>query len=326
MNYRTLGRTGLKVAPLCLGTLTFGWQADEATSFAILDAYVEAGGNFVDTANVYAGGRAEEVIGRWLKERGNRDSIVLATKVGVKVGDGPNDFGGSRRHILAALEGSLRRLGVDHIDLYQTHYYDYDTPVEETLHALDDAVRAGKVRYIGASNHRAWELMQALWAADVQGTVRYDCLQPHYNLIHREEFERELRRVCLTYGLGVIPFFPLASGFLTGKYRRDALPESPRATGVQRRYYNEASWRALDALLDVASEVGASPAATAIAWLMHQPAVTAPIVGARTVEQIRDSLAAVDVHLSSEQLARLDAASPWNDVVTRPPNHPPRRG
>jgi aryl-alcohol dehydrogenase-like predicted oxidoreductase len=326
MHYRTLGRTGLKVAPLCLGTLTFGWQADEETAFAILDAYTEAGGNFVDTANIYAGGRSEEIIGRWMKERGNRQSIVVATKVGVKVGEGPNDFGGSRQHILAALDASLRRLGVDHIDLYQTHFYDYDTPVQETLRALDDAVRAGKVRYIGASNHRAWELMQALWAADVLGTVRYDCLQPHYNLIHREEFERELRRVCLTYGLGVLPFFPLASGFLSGKYRRDELPESARAVGVQRRYYNEPSWQALDALLTVAHEVGGSPAATAIAWLMHQPAVTAPILGARTVEQVRDLLTAVEIHLTAEQLGRLDAASPWNDVVTRPPSHPPRRG
>ncbi|MCS6800924.1 MAG: aldo/keto reductase [Dehalococcoidia bacterium] len=326
MDYRPLGRTGLKVAPLCMGTMTFGWQADEETAFAILDAYVEAGGNFIDTANVYGGGRSEEIVGRWLKARGNRDAIILATKVGMKVGEGPNDYGGSRRHILAALEASLRRLGVDYIDLYQTHFYDYDTPVEETLRALDDAVRAGKVRYLGASNHRAWELMQALWTADKLGTARYDCLQPHYNLVHREEFERELRSVCLTYGLGVIPFFPLASGFLSGKYQRDSLPDSQRAAGVQRRYYNEASWRALDALLEVAREAGATPAATAVAWLLHQPAVTAPILGARTVEQVRDTLNAVAVRLSPEQLQRLDAASAWTDVVTRPPSFAPRRG
>lgn len=326
MDYRTLGRTGLKVASLCLGTITFGSQTDEATAFAILDAYVDAGGNFIDTANAYAGGRSEEIIGQWLKARGNRDTIVLATKVGMKVGPGPNDFGGSRRHIMAALDGSLRRLGVDYIDLYQTHFYDYDTPVEETLRALDDAVRAGKVRYLGASNHRAWELMQALWAADRLGTARYDCLQPHYNLVHREEFERELRRVCLTYGLGVIPFFPLASSFLSGKYRRDFLPESQRAAMVQRRYYTEAGWRALDALLQVARELGASPAATAVAWLMQQPGVTAPILGARTVDQLRDTLQAVTVRLTDEHLQRLDAASSWNDIVTRPPSFPARRG
>ncbi len=229
MEYRNLGKTGLKVSALCMGTMQFGWSVDEAETQRVLSRTYEAGINFIDTADVYSkwvdgnpGGVAEEYIGRWRKQaKIPRDRLVIATKVRGKMGEGPNDEGLSRVHILQAVEASLRRLDTDYIDLYQTHWSDSDTPIEETLRALDDLVRQGKVRYIGASNYKAWELMQALWASDVNGLARYDSLQPHYNLIKRGEFERELKAVCETYGIGVIPYSPLEGGFLTGKYRRD---------------------------------------------------------------------------------------------------------
>jgi aryl-alcohol dehydrogenase-like predicted oxidoreductase len=319
MDYRKLGRTGLKVAPLCLGTMQWGWTADEAASFEVMDAYMEAGGNFIDTADVYSrwaegnpGGVSEEIIGRWMKERGNRSQVILATKVRGEMGTGPNDQGLSRKHILDAVDASLRRLQTETIDLYQTHFYDEDTPIDETLRALDDLQRAGKVRYVGASNYPAWQLMEALWSADVNGTVRYDSLQPHYNLVHRDEFERELKAVCERYEIGVIPYSPLAGGFLTGKYSRDNVPESDRAEGIRRRYFNEAGWRALDAVRAVAEETGSTPIAVALAWQLAQPVITAPIIGANSVDQLQDSLAALDVTLSEEQVSRLNEASGWD--------------
>ncbi|MDQ4077702.1 MAG: aldo/keto reductase [Chloroflexota bacterium] len=322
MEYRNLGRTGLKVSPLCLGTMQWGWTADETASFEVMDAFVEAGGNFLDTADVYSrwvegnpGGVSEQIIGRWMKERGNRDQIVLATKVRGRMGEGPNDEGLSRRHIMDAVEGSLRRLQTDYIDLYQAHSYDENVPIDETLQAFDDLVRAGKVRYIGASNYPAWRFMEALWMADVEGTPRYDSLQPHYNLVHRAEFERELEPVCEKYEIGVIPYSPLAGGFLTGKYSRDNIPESDRAEGVRNRYFNEAGWRALDALRDVAEEVDAGPVAVALAWQLAQPVITSPIIGANSIEQLRGSLAALDVTLSEEQVERLNQASSWEEPI-----------
>lgn len=324
MQYRNLGKSGLKVSALSLGTITFGAMAAEDAAFAIMDAYVEGGGNFIDTANAYARGASEEIIGRWMKARGNRDRIVLATKAGIRQSDAPNDLGGSRQHLFRAIEDSLRRLQVDYIDLYQTHYSDHDTPFEETLGALDDLRRAGKIRYAGASNYRASELVEALWAADKLNVTGYVSLQPHYNLIQRDEYERELMHVCNRHGIGVIPFFPLASGFLTGKYAPDAAPETPRSTMVQRRYYNDRAWKILDAVRAVAEETGAAPGNVAIAWLMRRPAVTSPILGARTAEQVKDNLAAADVTLSPEQVQRLNEASAWEDVVTRPPGMPAR--
>ena len=236
MEYRNLGRTGLKVSVLCLGTMQFGWTADEAASFSVLDAFVDAGGNFIDTANIYSrwadnsyAGKSEEIIGRWLKQRGRREDLVIATKVRGQMGPGPNDEGLSRKHIMRAVEDSLRRLQTDYIDLYQAHWYDSNTPLEETLRAFDDLIAQGKVRYIGASNYPAWLLTKALWVSDKHGYARYDSLQPHYNLVHRAEFERELMHLCQDQGLGVIPYSPLAGGFLTGKYRRDQpVPPSER--------------------------------------------------------------------------------------------------
>ena len=318
IEYRRLGRTGLKVSPLCLGSMNFGWTADENTSFAVMDAFAEAGGNFIDTADVYSrwvdgnnGGVSEEVIGRWMRARGNRGQMIIATKARGQMGPGPNDQGLSRKHIIDACEASLRRLQSDTIDLYQTHYFDADTPIAETLEALDRLVQQGKVRYIGCSNYPAWRLMGALWTSDKYGLARYDSIQPHYNLVHRAEFELELAEVCQAYGIGIIPYSPLAGGFLTGKYSREGDTESVRAESVRNRYFNDAGWKVLDAVRAVAGELGTTALAVSLAWLLARPGMTAPIIGANTVEQLQGSLAALDVDVTAEQLATLNEASAW---------------
>ncbi len=310
MEYRNLGHTGLKVSELCLGTMQFGWTADEPTSYQVLDATFEAGINFFDTADVYSrwvpgnpGGVAESIIGKWVGRKGiPRDQVVIATKVRGKMGEGPNAEGLSREHIMTAVENSLRRLNTDYIDLYQTHYYDASTPIEETLSAMTDLVHQGKVRYVGCSNYPAWRLMQALWASDVHHLARYDSLQPHYNLVHRPEFEDELADICRTYGIGVIPYSPLAAGFLTGKYRRDQPPpESARLGGVQ-RYFSEANWDLLDRMEKLGQEKGGySISQVALAWLLADPVITSPIIGPRNIEQLYDNLKAIDLHLSQEE-------------------------
>jgi aryl-alcohol dehydrogenase-like predicted oxidoreductase len=246
-----------------------------------------------------------------MKVRGNREKIVLATKVRGRMWEGPDGEGLGRAHILRAVEDSLRRLDTDHIDLYQTHAFDDGTPIEETLSVMEELVQSGKVRYIGASNYPAWRLMESLWSADAKGTSRFDSLQPHYNLVRRAEFERELREICERYEIGVIPYSPLAGGFLTGKYDREVVPESERAASAQRKYFNERGWQALDALREVASEIGSPMAAVALAWLLAQPVTTSPIIGANSVDQLKESLAAVEVSLSEEQVVRLTEASEW---------------
>ncbi len=326
MEYRRLGRTGLKVSALCLGTMQWGWTATEPAAIAVMDAFVEAGGTFIDTADVYSrwakdnpGGVSEEIIGRWIQERGNRRDLVIATKVRGGVWDSPNGEGLSRKHIMEAVEASLRRLKTDYIDLYQAHSYDAEVPIDETLRAFDDLIRQGKVLYIGASNFPAWRLAQALSVSETRGWARFDSFQPHYNLVHRGECEREARPLCENEGIGIIPYSPLAGGFLTGKYRRDGpLPVSARAEGIQSRYYRDAvAWDALETLQDVARARGASPTQIALAWLLEQPAVIAPIIGANTVEQLRESLGAAQVRLALDELQRLDVASGgpfnWND-------------
>ena len=318
IQYRRLGRTGLKVSPLCLGSMNFGWTADEKTSFAVMDAFAEAGGNFIDTADIYnrwveghIGGESEGVIGRWLQARGNRSQMIIATKVRGQMGPGPNDQGLSRRHIFDACDASLRRLQSDTIDLYQTHYFDADVPIDETLEALDRLVQQGKVRYVGCSNYPAWRLMEALWTSDKCGLARYNSIQPHYNLVNRAEFERELAEVCLANGIGIIPYSPLAGGFLTGKYSRDRDTDSVRAESVRQRYFNDAGWKVLDAVRAVAVELDTTPLAVSLAWLLAQPGMTAPIVGANTVEQLQGSVAALDVDLTAEQMETLNNASAW---------------
>src|SRR5437660_2509183 len=287
MLMRKLGRSGLRVAALCLGGNTFGWTTDQKASEAVLDAYVEAGGNFIDTADVYsrwvpghAGGESETVLGKWMKARGIRRAVIIATKVVAPMGPGPNDTGLSRQHIVGGVEDSLRRLQTDFIDLYQAHWDDRDTPLEETLGAFDDLVRQGKVRYIGASNYVAWRLTRALWESDRHRYARYDSLQPHYNLAYRGEFERELEPLCLEQGLGVIPYSPLAAGFLSGKYRRGReLPQSRRVEGIKRRYLNERGFALLDEVDKVAAAHNATTAQVALAWLLARPSITAPIIG-----------------------------------------------
>lgn len=318
MEYTRLGRTGLKVSRLCLGTMQFGWTAGADEAFEVLDAFAEAGGTFLDTADIYSrwadgnpGGVSETILGRWLAERGNRREIVLATKVRGRMWDGPNGEGLSRAHIVTAVEDSLRRLGTDTIDLYQTHWPDEETRIDETLRAMDDLVSAGKVRYIGCSNLPAWQLALALWSADRGGWCRYDTLQPHYNLVHRREFEDALMPLCVDQQIGVLPYSPLAGGFLTGKYAPgEPEPDSPRAATVRRRYGDSpTAARALGALTAIAGRRGATPAQLAVAWLLANPVVTAPIVGANTVAQLSESLGALAHRLDPEEKRQLDAAS-----------------
>ena len=247
MKYKKFGNTGLEVSVICLGTMQFGWSTDEKTSFKILDKFFEEGGNFIDTADVYSrwvegnpGGVSERIIGKWMKSRNVREGIVLATKVRGRMWEGPNGEGLSRKHIMKAVEDSLRRLQTDYIDLYQVHWPDWDTPLEETLRALDDLVRDGKVRYIGASNYPAWYLTKALWISDKYSLHRFESIQPQYSLVYREEFEKELMHLAEDQKLAVIPHSPLAGGFLTGKYKRNRpLPPSPRAETIKRRFFTE---------------------------------------------------------------------------------------
>jgi aryl-alcohol dehydrogenase-like predicted oxidoreductase len=318
MEYRVLGLTSLNVSPLCLGTMQFGWTADESMSQRVLTAAYDAGINFIDTANIYSrwadgnpGGVAEQIIGRWMKLNNiPREKIVLATKVRGNMGAGPEDEGLSHSHIMRSVENSLRRLQTDHIDLYQAHWPDEKTPIEETLRAFDELVKQGKVRFLGASNHPAWELMRSLWVSDRNSLVRYDCLQPHYNLVHRDEFERELAAVCRTYHIGVMPYSPLAGGFLTGKYRRNLVPISARAGGAK-RYFTERNWGLLDQMDAMAKERSASISQIALAWLLADPLIASPIIGANSTEQLKDNLGAVDIHLTPAEKTALDKASAW---------------
>lgn len=323
MEYRNLGKTGLKVSELCMGTMQFGWTADEELSYQILDKTFDAGINFLDTADVYSrwapdnpGGVAETIIGLWMTRAGiPRHKIVIATKVRGMMGDSPNDQGLSRIHIIKAVEDSLRRLNTDYIDLYQAHYYDEGTPIEETLQAFDDLVHQGKVRYIGCSNYSAWRLMQALWTSDRLNQANFISLQPHYSLVHRSEFEQELSEVCRFYGLGVIPYSPLAGGFLTGKYRRDAEePESARAGGAS-KYFNDRNWALLEIIERMGRDKGGkSISQMALAWLLTDPLITSPIIGPRSLKQLHDNLGAVGLRLTPEEKQQLDEASTWKDT------------
>ena len=322
MLMRKLGRSGLRVAALCLGGNTFGWTTDQKASEAVLDTYVEAGGNFIDTADVYsrwapgnAGGESENALGIWMKARKNRHAVLIATKVMGPMGPGPNDTGLSRQHIVQGVEASLARLQTDYIDLYQAHWDDRDTPLDETLRAFDDLVSQGKVRYIGASNYVAWRLARALWASDKGGYARYESLQPKYNLVFRDEYERELEPLCLDQGVGVIPYSSLASGFLSGKYHRQGqMPTTARAASVQKIYMNDRGFTVLEAVEKVATAVGATPAQVALSWLAHRPGITAPIASATTVEQLRELLGGIELKLDEESRAALDRASSWRDA------------
>ena len=319
MDYRKLGRTGLKVSPLCMGTMQFGWSVNEADTHRILSATFEGGINFIDTADIYSkwvdgnpGGVSETYIGNWMKKNKiSRDQVVLATKVRGEMGKGPNDQGLGRVHIINAVEASLRRLQTDHIDLYQSHWTDDDTPIEETLRAFDDLVQQGKVRYVGASNYAAWELMQAMWISDKHNLARYDSLQPHYNLIHRDEFERELRAVCQAYEIAVIPYSPLAGGFLTGKYRKnESLPESKRAEG-RKRAMTDKNFALMDEMEVIALRHNAAISQIALAWMLADPVVTSPIIGATSIEQLNENLGALKVKLAEDEITLLNKMTEW---------------
>ncbi len=317
MKIKRLGRTGLKVTEICLGTMTFGNQCDEPTSRAIMDKAFDYGVTFFDTADVYplghtpdTVGRTEEYIGRWL--RGRREQIVLATKFNGEMGPGPNDRGGSRKHIFQAVEGSLRRLQTDYIDLYQMHAPDFETPLEETLRALDDLVHSGKVRYIGCSNYPAWLLAKALWISDKQGLARFDSVQPRYNLLFRH-IEVELLPLAIDQGIGVISNNPLAGGLLTGRYTPGQAVESGTRFSLhnagriyQARYWQEAQMQAVDQLKQVCETHGVPVTQVAVAWVLAQPGITSAIVGASKPEQLDQSLPAVDLKLDEQLMAACD--------------------
>ena len=317
MDHRMLGCSGAVVSIYCLGTMTFGRESDEAMSVRMLDDYVAAGGNFIDTANVYNKGASEEIIGRWLKARpAARDQMVIATKARFMSGPGPNDLGLSRRHLGRALDASLKRLGLEHIDLYQTHAWDAHTPIEETLRFLDDAISSGKIGYYGFSNYLGWQLTKAVQIARAAGWAAPVTLQPQYNLLIRD-LEHEIVPACLDAGMGLLPWSPLAGGWLTGKYTRDSGPagatrlgENPeRGMGYAGPNAVESTWRVIEALREIARAHGVSAAQVALAWLVDQPAVTSVILGARNSEQLADNLAATSLELSADEIAKLSAVS-----------------
>lgn len=315
MNKRPLGRTGLSIAPLVFGGNVFGWTADEATSFDLLDRFVDAGFNAIDTADSYStwvpgniGGESETIIGRWLKSRKARDKVVVFTKVGSEMG--PGKKGLSAAYIEQAVEASLTRLGIDAIDLYQSHWPDPDTPYEETLGAYDRLLKAGKVRAIGASNLSADQLRAALDVSRKTGLPRYETLQPEYNLYDRPSYDGPLRDLCLSEGLGVICYFALARGFLSGKYRApEDAAKSPRGESIASTYFNDRGWRILKALDDVAARHDAKPAEIALAWLIARPGVTAPIASATSADQLASLVRSARIELSAEDIAALDRAS-----------------
>jgi aryl-alcohol dehydrogenase-like predicted oxidoreductase len=323
MEYRNLGASGLKVSTLCLGAMTFGEadessfmhrvSCDEETSFAIMNRALDAGINFIDTADVYGqDGLSERVIGKWFEKHGRRDDVVLATKFRFRMGQGPNGTGAARYRIVKTVEDSLRRLATDRIDLYQIHMQDLDTPEEETLRALDDLVRQGKVLYLGCSNYAAYRMVDSQWISKTRGLERFVSLQAQYSLVVRD-LEREHVPVCRDFGLGILPWSPLAGGFLTGKYRKGQ--EAPAGTRLEkwkdryRGFDTERNWRILDAVLEVARELGATPAQVSLAWLLRKPTVTSVIFGARSVEQLDDNLAAASLALTDAHMAALDEAS-----------------
>ncbi len=295
--------------------MQFGWTADEAASFAVMDAFVAAGGNFIDTADIYTtwgsaglagGGKSEEIIGRWMKSRGNRSRVVIATKVRGRMVEGPGGEGLAAERVIRSCEDSLRRLQVDCIDLYQCHWADLAVPIEETLGALDRLVRAGKVRVLGASNYPAWRLMEALWRSDQRGYPRFNSYQPEYSLMERAGFEIEAGPLCRHHGLGVIPYSPLAGGFLTGKYRRGAKVDSVRAPDVWKKYGTEQGFAVIDRLEAIGGTHGWTVAQTALAWLLTNPVVTSAIIGANTPAQLADSLGAVGHRLTPAEKQSLD--------------------
>ena len=326
MEYRYMGRTGLKVSQLCLGAMTFGRESTEDESYQMLDHFKAVGGNFIDTADVYSKGLSETILGRWLKKQ-NREDLVIATKVRFNMGNSPNDIGLSRKHILAGIDASLKRLATDYVDLYQIHSWDPGAPLEETLQTLDGLVKSGKVRYIGASNVAAWQLQKAIDISRQNGWEPFSCLQPLYNLLDRE-LEWGLVPVCMNEGVGIIPWSPLRGGWLSGKYQRgmDAPPEGTRVDEAEkqgwseswRAYANEHTWSIIDTMQEISAETGKSAAQIALNWLLQKPGITAPIIGVRNLEHLEDNLGSTGWSLNAEQMTKL------NDVSRKPLPYPYR--
>jgi aryl-alcohol dehydrogenase-like predicted oxidoreductase len=319
MKYVRLGKSGLKVSEICLGTMTFGREASIEESFRIMDFFVDRGGTFLDTANAYSNGGSEKVLGSWLSQRGNRNSLIIATKVYGRMGSGENDAGLSRNHIFDAIDASLERLGTDYIDIYQIHRWDNEAPPEETIGALDDLVRSGKVRYVACSNLKGWHLNLYLKIADEKLKNRFVSIQPVYNALNRG-IELEVLPICEREGLGVIPYNPLAGGMLTGKYSRGGeLPDGARLTvngGYHARYYTDQTFDIVERFMEHAKQLGVTPAQLALAWSMSEPRITAPILGARSLEQIEDSIQGVDIELTPEGRAAVPSvlAGRWVGV------------
>jgi aryl-alcohol dehydrogenase-like predicted oxidoreductase len=322
LELRSLGRTGVKVSNLCLGCMMFGGRTSPADSYDIIDRSLDAGINFLDTANVYSIGRSEEATGEALKRNGKRNSVVLATKVHGKMGEGPNEQGNSRRHIIEQCEQSLRRLQTDYIDLYQIHRPDASIPIDETLRAMDDLVRSGKVRYIGTSTYGAWQLVESLWVSKELGLHRFVTEQPPYNLLDRR-IERELIPMAQTYGFGLLPWSPLAGGLLTGKYHRGEPPPEDTRFGamasnpVQQRRWSDRVFDVIDGLKPIAEDKGITLSQLSLAWCMQQPGITSPIIGPRTMEQLEDNLKAADVTITEEDRKRIDSVSRRGEMVSR---------
>lgn len=315
MQYTNLGRTGLKVSRICLGVMTYGssqwrpWVLDEAAGRPFVQRALELGINFFDTADMYSHGLSEEVLGRALRDFARREEVVIATKVFFPMGEGPNDRGLSRRHILQAIDDSLRRLGTDYVDLYQIHRYDPETPLEETLEALHDVVKSGKVRYLGASSMYAWQFARALYLADQHGWTRFVAMQNHYNLVYREE-EREMIPLCLHEGVGLIPWSPLARGFLAGNRRPQDYGATRRAQSddfAQSMYFKETDFEIVARVVELSGKLGASPAQIALAWLLHKPGMVAPIIGASQMRHLEEAVAALEIHLSPDEMNFLEA-------------------
>ena len=315
MEYRFLGNTGLKVSELAFGTQTFGWGADEKTAHALADLFLEAGGNLFDTADSYNSGLAESMLGSWLKARKNRHSVIVATKVFFPTGDGPNDAGASRKHIFHSIDESLGRLKTDYVDLYQIHCFDLSTPLEETLSALDDLVRAGKIRYVGASNYTASQLEKALMLSEIHQWESFSALQAEYSLIVRST-EWEILPLCKEEGVGFLAWSPVAGGWLTGKYGRNQPPPSNSRVGRKDRWddqpeqrESELTWRVIDNLIEIGKDCGKTPAQIALNWILQQPGITASILGVRTLEQLKENLGCIGWQLSEEEMNRLKKAS-----------------
>ncbi|MCV9887157.1 aldo/keto reductase [Metabacillus halosaccharovorans] len=311
MQYKTLGKSGLLVSELCLGAMTFGKEVNEEDSINMVHRFLDKGGNFIDTADVYVGGESEKIVGKAIKER--RSEVVLATKVRMRVGPHPNDFGYSRRRIMEGIDQSLKRLNTDYIDLYQLHVWDHLTPIEETIRTLDDLVSSGKVRYIGCSNFLAWQMMKALSYSDFQNMVRFISIQPQYSLINRE-MDREILPLCKEENVGIIPWAPIGGGFLTGKYRKGESPNSGRlSNGVGESSWenraNEKNFAILEAVQEIAHSLDKTPAQVALRWLLQKEEITSPIFGASSLEQFEENIGSIGWELTAEQWNQLDEIS-----------------